>query len=136
MKKIYLDCNILLDWLMDRTPHSYYATEIIVNIEKRKYEGCVTGLTLANTYYILLKELNKKIATEFLNDSLKLFTILDLTKNNVIDAIKNKYKDFEDDMHFMVARANTVNCIITRNKKDFKGGDIKIMTAEDFIKNS
>ncbi len=135
MKKIYMDCNILLDWLIDRTPHSYYATEIIVNIEKHKYEGCVTGLTLANTYYVLRKEINKKIATEFLNDSRKIFTILDLTKNNVVDAIENKYKDFEDDLHYMVARDNAIKYIIIRDKKDFKEGNIKIMTAEEFIKN-
>ena len=135
MNKIYLDCNILLDWLIDRAPYSYYATEIIVNIEKHKYEGCVSGLTLANTYYILRKEKNRKIATEFLIDSKKLFTILDLTKKNVVDAIENKYKDFEDDLHYMIARDNAIKYIITRNKGDFKEGNIKIMTAEEFIKN-
>ena len=68
-------------------------------------------------------------------DSKKLFTILDLTKKNVVDAIENKYKDFEDDLHYMVARDNSIKYIITRNKEDFKEGNIIIMTAEEFIKN-
>ena len=84
---------------------------------------------------ILAKEKNKKIATEFLIDSKKLFTILDLTKQNVIDAIENRNKDFEDDLHHMVARNNAAKYIITRNKEDFKEGNIIIMTAEEFIKN-
>ena len=60
---------------------------------------------------------------------------MDLTKKNVVDAIENKYKDFEDDLHYMVARDNAIKYIITRNKEDFKEGNIIIMTAEEFIKN-
>ncbi len=133
MIKVYLDCNIILDWLLDRDPFSYYAARLIVDIEEKKYEGCVSGLTLVKIYYILAKEINKKIAREFLIDSKKLFKILDLTGKSVIRAIEERYRDFEDDLHYMVSDENKIDYIITGNKKDFKEGKIKIVTSEEFI---
>jgi len=136
MKNIYIDCNILIDWLMDREPFSYYAAKLITLTEEKKIISKVSALTLANTYYIIRKELNTKIAEEFLKDSLKLFTIIDITGNIVKSAIENKFKDFEDDLHYQTALSNFIPYLITRNKKDFKNDKIKIMDAEEFIKEN
>ena len=135
MKNIYIDCNILIDWLMDRKPFSYYAAKLITLTEEKKIISNVSALTLANTYYIIHKELNKKIAEEFLKDSIKLFNIVDLTADMTKSAIKQKFKDFEDDLHYHTALSNSIPYLITRNKKDFKKDTIKIMDAEEFIRD-
>ena len=57
MTKVYIDCNILIDWLLDREPFSYYATKIIGLTENNEIESYVSALTLANTYYIISKDL-------------------------------------------------------------------------------
>ena len=133
MKTIYIDCNVLIDWLIDREPFSFYATTLISLTEAKEIESYVSALTLANTYYVIRKELNKKIAEEFLKDSLKLFRIIDLTADIVEISITNKYKNFEDDLHYYSAVENSIEYIITRSKKDFKSEDIMIMDAEEFI---
>jgi len=133
MEKIYIDCNIIIDWLTDREPFSFYADELFSLIESDQIEGCVSPLVLANTYYLLTKHFNKKIAYEFLKDCQQLFTILDLSKDITIQAIEGKYKDFEDDLHYYVATKNKIKYIITRNKKDFKIEKIKILTAEEYL---
>ena len=134
MKNVYVDCNILIDWLMDREPFSYYAAKLISLTEEKRIRSHVSALTLANTYYIIRKELNIKIAEEFLKDSLKLFNITDLTAGMVESAVQNKFKDFEDDLHYQTAVSNSISYLITRNKKDFKKDKIKIVDAEEFIK--
>jgi len=133
MEKLYIDCNILIDWLTDRPPFSIYANKLLTLIEKKKVKGIVSPLTLSNTYYIIRKYANNKIANEFLNDAKKFFDILDITKETTIVAIENKYKDFEDDLHYYTALKNNLNYIITRNKKDFLQDKIKIMTAEEYL---
>ena len=133
MHKLLIDCNILIDWLTDRYPFSIYASELLSNIEGNNYEGYVSPLTLSNTYYILKKQTSKKIANEFLNDSEKLFAILDITRAITISAINKKFKDFEDDLHYYTALEYNLDCIITRNKSDFPKGKLKIFTAEEFI---
>lgn len=134
MDKLFIDCNIILDWLIDRPPFSQYAEELLTKIEQGEVEGYISPLILANTYYILRKLATKRIANEFLNDSLKIFKIIDLTSGLTIKAIKNKYKDFEDDLHYFTANANNLKYIITRNKTDFIKSNIKILTAEEYLK--
>jgi predicted nucleic acid-binding protein len=51
MIKTYIDCNILLDWLLDREPFSSYSAKIIELTETKKIIGIVSPLTLANTYW-------------------------------------------------------------------------------------
>ena len=133
MKKVYLDCNILIDWLLDREPYSYYASKVIELTEENKIISFVSGLTLANTYYIIKKELNKEIANEFLKDSLNLFKFLSITEFTIKKAISKQYKDFEDDLHYTASIENDIDYLITRNKKDFPKNKIKIVDAKEFL---
>ena len=134
MDKLFLDCNILLDWLTNRPPFSLHAERLLSLIETRQVSGFVSPLVLANTYYILRKQTSKKIANEFLNDSKILFEIIALDKEATLQAIEQKYKDFEDDLHYYSALASKVDYIITRNKADFLHGKIKINTAEEYLR--
>jgi len=134
MEKLLIDCNILIDWLTDRPPFSIYANKLLVLIENKIVKGLVSPLTLSNTYYILRKQTNKKIANEFLIDVLNLFSIVDITKEITLSAIKNRYKDFEDDLHYQTAIKNNIDFLITRSKADFLKNKIQIMTAEEYLK--
>ncbi len=135
MDKLLIDCNILMDWLTNRPPFSTHAERLLTLIEGNKIKGYISPLTLSNTYYILRKQTSRKIANEFLNDSKKLFTIIDITKKITINAIDNKFKDFEDDLHFYTAILNNLDFIITRNKADFHKSKIKVITAEEYLIN-
>jgi len=134
MDKLLIDCNILIDWLTDRPPFSVHANKLLVLIENKTVEGLLSPLTLSNTYYILRKLTNRKIANEFLNDVKNIFNILDITKKITLSAINNRYKDFEDDLHYNTAITNNIDFIITRNKADFKKDKIQILTAEEYLK--
>lgn len=134
MIKAYIDCNILLDWLLDREPFSSYSAKIIELIETRKILGLVSPLTLANTYYVISKELNKKIADEFILDSLRIFSVPGISLNNAKEAVVKKFKNFEDDIHSSIAAENNVDFLITRNKKDFKTDQFKVLDAEEFLR--
>jgi predicted nucleic acid-binding protein len=132
--KVYIDCNILIDWLLDREPFSYFATKIIELIENNEIESYVSALTLANTYYIISKELNRKVADEFLKDSLKLFQFVDITKEMTKKAIEKKSKDFEGDLRYHAAVDNKLDYLITRNGKDFIKANITVIGSEEFIR--
>ena len=134
MTKAYIHCNILIDWLVDREPFSYYASKIIELAEKKKIESYISALRLAHTYYLIAKELSKKIANQFLRDSATLFRFADMPGSVIRKAIEKKYKDFEDDLHYYAAVENELDFLIARNKKDFKSENIVIIDAEEFVK--
>jgi len=131
--KLYLDCNIILDWIIDRPPFSLDAVELINLIEKEELIGFVSPLVLANCYYIIKKTLDRKIASEFIQDCNSIFNIIDNTKSDFQAAIENSHKDFEDDLHYWAAINNNLDYLITRNKDHFRAEDIKIRTAEEYL---
>ena len=134
MKQAYLDCNILLDWLLDRKPYSFFAARIISKIETVEIVGYASALSISNTYYLVRKAINKSIADEFLADARRLFKILDLNSMVVEMAIDQKFRDFEDDVHYFACKVHGVENLITRNEDDFRKDDgIKIMNAEQFL---
>lgn len=136
MIKVYIDCNILIDWILDREPYSYYAAKIIEYTEERRIKSYVSVLTLANTYYIITRELNKRIGKEFLKDSIKLFNIAEIPEEIIIEAINKPYKDFEDSLHYYTALKHNLEYIVTRNKKHFPRQIIKLLDAEEFVKSN
>ena len=133
MKNIFIDCNIIIDWLTDRPPYSEYAKYLIAEIENKKFNAFISPLILAYVYYIVKQTYNKQVAFGFIQESLKYFNICDLTKRIVIESVQNKYKDFEEDIHYHTAKSNKIDVIITRNKKDFIKNSIKIMSADEFL---
>ena len=119
---------------MERQPFAVAAALLITEIENKRIEGCVSPLTLANTYYLLAQHFNKKVAFSFLRDCRRLFTILDITRENTISAIDKSYRDFEDDLHHHAATDNNLTAIITRNIDDFPKRGIQIMDAEQYLR--
>jgi predicted nucleic acid-binding protein len=134
MIKAYIDCSILLDWLLNREPFSSYSAKIVELTENKKILSLVSPLTLANSYYIITKEINKKIGDEFISDCLRIFSVIGITSKNVEKAVFNRYKSFEDDIHASIAAENNVDYFVTRNKKDFKSEKFKVLDAEEFLK--
>jgi predicted nucleic acid-binding protein len=134
MIKAYIDCNILLDWLLNREPFSSYSAKIVELTENKKIMSLISPLTLANSYYIITKEINKRIADEFIRDCLRIFSVIGITSKNVEEAVFNRYKDFEDDIHASIAAENNVDYLVSRNKKEFKSEKFKVLDAEEFLK--
>ncbi|HBE03975.1 MAG: hypothetical protein A2096_09950 [Spirochaetes bacterium GWF1_41_5] len=133
MNKIFIDCNIILDWVFDRLPFSIYAVKLITLIENKKITAFTTPLILSNTYYIIQKKKNRKVADNFLKDCKKVFKILDLTEHITLKAIDNRFVDFEDDVHYYSALSNNIEYIITRDKSHFESKNILILTAEEYL---
>ena len=135
MIRVYVDCNILIDWLLDREPYSYYAAKVIEYVERKKVDGYVSALTLANTYYIITKELNRKVGNEFLKDASKLFHFVGMSGKATRKAIERPHRDFEDALHYSIAIEHGMDYIITRNKKDFvESEEISLVDAEEFVR--
>jgi predicted nucleic acid-binding protein len=49
------------------------------------------------------------------------------------DALKARWKDFEDAIHYQAAKAAGCDAIITRNAKDFKKADLPILSPQEFL---
>jgi hypothetical protein len=65
---------------------------------------------------------------------LNLFQIVDVTEKATRQAVVNRFRDFEDDLHYFATLDAGLDCIITRNQADFPEDNIEILDAGGFIK--
>ena len=57
-----------------------------------------------------------------------------MDENTVDKAMDSAFTDFEDALQYYAAESRGVDFIVTRNAKDYKKGNIKIITAEECVK--
>ena len=135
MTELFIDTDIIIDFLIDRKPHSREAAIIFTLIEQKKLRGYASSLTFSNLYYILRKiETHNKVISKL--DSLsKMLNILKVEEQTIIKAINSGFHDFEDSIQYFCAIDNKkISVIITRNIKDYKNSEIPVMTPGDYLK--
>jgi predicted nucleic acid-binding protein len=135
MTEIFIDTDIIIDFLIDRKPHSREAAIIFTLIEQKKLKGYVSSLTFSNLYYVLRKvESHNKVMAKLESIS-ELLTILKVDQQIIKDSIASRFTDFEDSIQYNCALGNKkIDVLITRNTKDFKTAEIPVMTPADYLK--
>lgn len=65
-----------------------------------------------------------KIARLELEKLVKIFQVLDVTKENCLQALSMKMPDFEGAVVAAVALSNDINIVVTRNVTDFQDSEL------------
>lgn len=134
MKKIFVDTNIVIDLLSRREPFFDEAAELFSLADKKQVELSVSSLTIANTSYALLRQMDSNKAKSVLRKLKLILKILPLDDKIIGLALNDeKFSDFEDGLQYFTAIEYEQELIITRNLKDFKNSKLPIMTAKQFI---
>jgi len=137
MTNLFIDTDVIIDFLIDRKPYSREAAIIFTLIDQKKLKGYASSLTFSNLFYVLRKiEPHKKVISK-LDSISKILTILKVDEQNVRDAIDSGFPDFEDSIQYFCAMdCKKIEVIITRNTKDYKNSSLPIMTPGDFLKSA
>jgi hypothetical protein len=70
-----------------------------------------------------------------LNSILDYLNVVAIDIDIIKKGLKSKYKDFEDALQIISAYSIVkIDCIVTRNAKDFKGSEIPVLTPDELIK--
>ena len=135
MKNVFLDTNVILDFLGERAGFYEPAARILTLADLKKIKIYTSAVSIANTYYLLAKYENHESAIEKIRKFNVLCTIA-TTDDEVLDkAINSNFKDFEDSIQYFSAIASGCNLIITRNEKDFKHALIPVMNPIGFLQS-
>jgi predicted nucleic acid-binding protein len=137
MTDLFIDTDVIIDFLIDRKPFSREAAIIFTLIEQKKLKGFSSSLTFSNLYYVLRKiESHNKVISKL--DSLsKMVGILKVEEQTIKNALSSGFPDFEDSIqYFSAVDSKKIDVIITRNIRDFKKSEIPVMTPGDFLKTA
>ena len=135
MTDLFIDTDVIIDFLIDRKPYSREAAVLFTLIEQKKLRGYSSSLTFSNLYYILRKvQTHNKVISKL--DSLsKILNIFKVGEQTIKNAINSGFPDFEDSIQYFCARDNRrISVIITRNTKDYRNSEIPVMTPGDYLK--
>jgi predicted nucleic acid-binding protein len=137
MNNLFIDSDIIMDFLIDRKPFSREAAIIFTLIDQKKLKGYTSSLTFSNLYYVLRKaEPHKKVISKLDNLS-KILAVLKVNDQNIRDAIESDFNDFEDSIQYYCALdCKKIEVIITRNTRDYKNSTLPVMTPGDFLKTA
>ena len=133
MKKVLIDINILIDMITERADfHS--ATAVFDLCAKRKIKGFVCSHEITTLSYFLESfSVASGKAANVIIGILDTMTVLPATEGIFRDALLSPIMDFEDAVIEVSAIKEQVDCVVTRNIKDFKAGRIDCYTGAEFL---
>ncbi len=134
MKNIFLDTNIIIDFLADREPFSLDAAKLFNLAISGKVKVFICAISFNNIYYILRQSLPNNEVIKILKDLYELSEIADVTNAVIQQSLFSDFKDFEDAIqHYCALNQKKIDCIVTRNTKDFKYSLLPVMTPKEAI---
>ena len=133
MKTIFLDTNVVLDFILKRKGFAEEAATIFDLGERKKLRLSLSSLSMNNIDYIVSKIESKEKSRQIVLKLLSLVDVLKVDRLTIEKAALSNFKDFEDAIQNYCAEEGGVNQIITRNLKDFKKSELSIQTPKEFL---
>ena len=135
VSKIFIDSDVVIDFFTDREPHANPASELFDLNERGKIKIYLSAVSINNIYYIVRRYLGHRKTLKVIEELTLITEIVGTTKKEIIQALKNNFKDFEDSVQYASALTiNGIDVIITRNIKDYKNSEIAVMTPLNYLK--
>ena len=132
MTKIFVDSDIIID-LLARRDHYLEAARLLVIIREKGALAYTTPIVLANVHYIISRFANRQKSIKAIRVLRKYIRILSMNEAMVDRALESSFPDFEDALQYYAAEAKKMDFIVTRNKKDYRKGNKKIVNAQEFV---
>ena len=133
-KHLFLDSDVLLDWLLKSEPFSSYTQTLINESIRQNFKVSTSVLIIANINFILSKRTSVSNARENIKRVVTLINILPFEADIINLALAGNFSDFEDAIQYHIADRYNCDVIITRNIKDYKHSSIPVLTAEQFLR--
>ena len=134
MKHIFLDTNVLIDFLADRQPFSLEAAKLFNYSFTNKVTLYVSVISYNNIYYILRRSCSHVDSIQILSELQEWTETIAVTKEIIKKSLKSEFKDFEDAIQYNSARSiSKIDCIVTRDTKDYKTSSISIFTSKEAL---
>ena len=89
-------------------------------------------MSIVNTIYIGRKY-ELPIVKQRIKSILSFVTVCDLQADVVIKSLDSDWQDYEDSVQSITAMDTFADCIVTRNKKDFRKSVIPVYTIEELM---
>ena len=134
MMRAFVDTNILVDLVLSRQEFLPNAQRVFAIGYAGEAQLVVSALSFVNTVYLGRKY---KYPMDDVLSKLRMIAdfvdVSDLSGQNVVDMLNSGWRDYEDATQHRSAIDEQADCIVTRNKKDFKASTLPVLTPLEFF---
>ena len=129
-----IDTCIIIDALQSREPFSKDAETIFLSVANRRCVGFLTANSVTDIYFLMHKALHSAAETrKALGILFSLFEIIDTCGIDCRKALTSGVSDYEDAVMIETAARAEIDCIVTRNLKDYAGAPMPVYSPTQFI---
>ena len=129
-----IDTCVVVDALQHREPFAENAEKIFLLCANQQFEGFLTAKAVTDIYYLAHRQTHSDTETRAILTKLcTLFSLLDTTALDIRKAITSATADFEDGVMIETAVRSGMDCIVTRNTKDYSKAELPVYTPAEFI---
>ncbi len=133
--KVFVDSDVIIDFFTDREPFANPASTLFELNERGKLQIYISAVSIVNVYYITRRYVGHQKALDIIGTLTQITEIVGTTKKEILHALNNHFKDFEDSVQYSTAlTVKGIEAIITRNVKDYTKAEIAVFTAENYLK--
>lgn len=134
MMKVFIDTNVFLDYIQKR-PEGWREAEVLFYLAIHgDIELVVSDLTIANMRYITRKDISLQQFYSVMKGLRPYYRIVPLGGSVVDRAYLMESRDFEDALQYYAAEQAGVDCVVTRNLKDFDfDSAVEALEPHDFL---
>jgi predicted nucleic acid-binding protein len=134
MKHIFMDTNVVIDFLANRQPFSLDAARLFNMSVEGRIKIYISAVSYNNIYYVLRQSLTNNATIKLLESLADITEITDVNDQVVRQSLKTDFKDYEDAIQYYSALTiPNVDFIVTRNTKDFKKSSLPVLTSIEAI---
>lgn len=130
-----VDTCVIVDALQNREPFAADAQTIMLASANKQFEGFITAKSVTDIYYLTHRLTHSdKDTRNILNRLFILFDVLDTAGMDCRRAIASETADYEDAVMIETALRSGMECIVTRNTKDYTTSPLPVFAPSDFLK--
>jgi predicted nucleic acid-binding protein len=118
--KVFLDTNIIIDFLQPVRPFNEDAKELFFNLSKDIFTGYISESVVTTTPYLMRKDYSAIELNTILQNLNQKLKMLSCTNILVAAALQKQPLDFEDALLYEIALHHQLDYFVTTNTKDFK----------------
>lgn len=132
--RVLIDTCVIIDALQSRVPFAEAAQKIFIHSANKQFEGYITAKSVTDIYYLTHRLTHSDAETrKILSKLFTLFYLLDTTSLDCQKAISSEITDYEDAVMVETAIRSEMDCIVTRNVKDYTKSPIKVHEPSAFL---
>jgi len=131
--KIFVDANVIIDYLVDRNPFADDAEAVIDVCIDEGNEGAFTGLSACNAVYIIGRMTGRRVAELLVKEVASFIGLLPIDPADIRLNLGAEHPDFEDALQIAAAQSWGADVIVTRDKAGFANSPIKVLSPDEFL---